>query len=86
MDLSFPAAHKARYDNFEIDGVLDETLREGAERCMFSVHPESRIPLAKAAINAGMTDLVYGSGPSDPAHLVADLIEKDARHAMRCGR
>lgn len=30
MVLTYPANHKPRYEHFEIEGFLDETLREGA--------------------------------------------------------
>ncbi|WP_416828443.1 hypothetical protein [Ectobacillus polymachus] len=37
MQLSFPKGHEPRYENFQLDGLLDETLREGSERCLFSI-------------------------------------------------
>lgn len=35
--IKFPHNHIPRYSDFSIDGILDETLREGAERCAFSI-------------------------------------------------
>ncbi len=69
MSLSFPSDHRPRFDNFEIDGILDETLREGSERCMFSVETEDKIPLLKSILNTGIKDVIFGSGPQDPADM-----------------
>ncbi|MGX9867185.1 isopropylmalate synthase [Enterobacter mori] len=79
--LKFPDNHKPRYSDFSIDGILDETLREGAERCAFSVPAKDKIPLISKILQSGVRDIVYGSGPNDPTHLfqtINDLIENDA--------
>ncbi|UXS00122.1 hypothetical protein [Agrobacterium tumefaciens] len=79
--LKFPDNHKPRYSDFSIDGILDETLREGAERCAFSVPAKDKIPLISKILQSGVRDIVYGSGPNDPTHLfqtIDDLIENDA--------
>lgn len=78
--LKFPNNHTPRYGNFNIDGILDETLREGAERCAFSVPARDKEPLISKIFQSGVKDVVYGSGPQDPTHLVQtinSLLEKD---------
>lgn len=74
MYMSFPNVHKARYENFKIDGILDETLREGSERCMFSVSPSRKTPLVKSILNCGIKDIVFGSGPEDPKNISDTII------------
>lgn len=76
MNMTFPADHSPRYSDFTIHGVLDETLREGSERCMFSVSTKSKLPLVRGIIRSGVKDLIFGSGPEDPrdmAEVIASL-------------
>ncbi|BDH46014.1 putative 2-isopropylmalate synthase [Salmonella enterica subsp. enterica serovar Choleraesuis] len=78
--LKFPTNHQPRYSNFNIDSILDETLREGSERCAFSVPANDKIALISQVLKTGVKDIVYGSGPSDPTHLIhtiRHLLEKD---------
>ena len=74
MALTFPANHAPRFSNFSIDGLLDETLREGAERCMFSISTEKKLPLIRSILHSGIKDLIFGSGPNDPSDMAAVLI------------
>lgn len=76
MTLSFPQGHQPRYASFHLDGLIDETLREGAERCLFAVDEENKFTLAKALVGAGIRDLVIGSGPDDPDLLLRCLKAK----------
>lgn len=79
--LTFPAKHKPRYDSINLDEILDETLREGAERCPFSIPPQDKIPLIAKIFETGIRNTVYGSGPKDPAYLAAtieDLLKKNS--------
>ena len=71
--LKFPDNHTPRYSDFSIDGILDETLREGAERCAFSVPAHDKIPLIAKILQSGIRDIVYGSGPKDPTHLIQTI-------------
>lgn len=73
--LYFPAGHQPRYDNFTVDGILDETLREGSERCPFSVTTQHKMPLIRSIIRTGIKDLVFGSSPQDPAD-IADVLSE----------
>ncbi len=78
--LKFPKNHKPRYCGFNIDGILDETLREGAERCIFSIPAQCKIPLISKILQCGIRDIVYGSGPNDPTlliHTLNELLEND---------
>jgi len=73
MTLTFPKGHVPRYENFELVGFLDETMREGAERCPFSVPAENKLALAHRIIDTGVRDVVFGSAPTDP-NLMATLL------------
>lgn len=73
MIMKFPEGHKPRFSDFSLDGVLDETLREGAERCMFSIPTKNKMPLIKTIIGSGIKDVIFGSGPSDPADIAETL-------------
>lgn len=71
--LKFPHNHIPRYSDFRIDGILDETLREGAERCAFSIPAPKKIPLISKIFQSGIRDIVYGSGPKDPTYLIQTI-------------
>jgi len=79
--LTIPRTHIARFERFAIDGVLDETLREGAERCPFSVPANEKSVLIDAIIDTGVKDIVYGSGPRDPEDLsgILDCLDQKNR-------
>lgn len=82
MALSMPDGIKPRYQDFQLKGLLDETLREGAERCPFPVTPEAKIELARDILKTGVSDLVFGSGPDDPdviARLIAEVNDSNDR-------
>ncbi|MDE9556001.1 isopropylmalate synthase [Xenorhabdus bovienii] len=69
--LTLPKNHKPRFSNFNIDGILDETLREGSERCPFSISTDKKIPLISNIFDTGIRDIVFGSGPNDPTDLAS---------------
>ncbi|PHM49695.1 isopropylmalate synthase [Xenorhabdus miraniensis] len=78
--LTLPKNHKPRFSNFNIDGILDETLREGSERCPFSVQTDRKIPLISTIFETGVRDIVFGSGPKDPtdlASVIKQLVHKN---------
>lgn len=75
MHLTMPSGFKPRFNNFQLKGLLDETLREGAERCPFPVSAEAKIGLARDILKTGVTEIVFGSGPDDPM-TIARLIEQ----------
>ncbi len=75
MFLDYPKDHVPRYENFELAGFLDETMREGAERCPFSIPSHQKLLLAKKISKTGVRDIVFGSAPSDPL-LMQQLIEE----------
>ena len=66
------------YMNFTIDFLVDETLREGAERSAFAVTEESRFRLLKKMIDAGLREFVLGISPETPELLKMSL---QAKHA-----
>lgn len=73
MAMTFPPNHTPRFSDFTLDGVLDETLREGSERCMFSIATRNKLPLIRSILRSGVQDLVFGSGPDDPSDIAAVL-------------
>lgn len=64
MVLTYPAGHKTRYENFELKGFLDETLRVGAER-LFTVDDTEKFNITNKLVEAGIQDIIIGSGPQD---------------------
>lgn len=82
--LKFPAKHKPRYDGINLDGILDETLREGAERCPFSIPPQDKIPLIAKIFETGIKDIVYGSGPKDPTYMAATIADLLRQNSLPC--
>ncbi|MDA8154812.1 hypothetical protein [Acidithiobacillus thiooxidans] len=66
------------YMNFTIDFLVDETLREGAERSAFAVTEESRFRLLEKMIDAGLREFVLGISPETPKLLKMGL---QAKHA-----
>lgn len=76
MFLSMPTGHEVRSEGFRIEGLIDETLREGSERCPFAVGVEERYRLAEAIVGAGVRQLMIGSGPKDPELLSRCLESK----------
>lgn len=76
MALTMPQGHEPRYGDFRIDGLMDETLREGSERCLFAVDVENRYRLVEKIVDAGVRQLMIGSGPEDPDLLARCLQAK----------
>jgi 2-isopropylmalate synthase len=74
MYMSFPRDHVPRYSDFVINGFLDETLREGPERCLFSVSTQNKLPLVRSILKSGIKDIIFGSGPEDPSD-IAKVVE-----------
>ena len=63
MTINTPAL---RFNNFEIPHLVDETLREGVERCFFPISTETKLSLLKAMTNAGLREFIVGCGPEEP--------------------
>jgi len=80
--LTIPRSHTPRFDHFSIDCFLDETLREGAERCPFSVPAEEKSALVNAIMDTGIKDIVYGSGPQDPEDLFRILNQLEQQNRL----
>ncbi|MGJ3405010.1 hypothetical protein [Glutamicibacter sp. Je.9.36] len=73
MALKLPAGHTPRYENFEIAGVSDETIREGLERALFGATDERKLQLVEALSDAGIRDIDMGSGIQEPKFLLRCL-------------
>jgi 2-isopropylmalate synthase len=64
--IAAPAPASTTYGNFTVPRVVDETLREGVERCMFPVEPDMLMMLFNRMVDAGIREFVVGSGPEEP--------------------
>jgi 2-isopropylmalate synthase len=58
-----------RFGRFAIRSLVDETLREGVERCAFPVPARDLYRLVVAQADAGIRDFIVGIGPADTALL-----------------
>lgn len=67
---------KEHYSNFTVGTLVDETLREGAERSAFAVTEENRFLLLKKMIDAGLREFVLGISPEPPELLRMSLQAK----------
>ncbi|MDP0396996.1 2-isopropylmalate synthase [Tsukamurella strandjordii] len=77
--LSFPTGHQARYEDFEIKAISDETIREGGERAPFGAGDDRKLRLIEAITAAGVTDIDVGSGLEE-ARFVRSVL--DSQHLM----
>lgn len=50
-------------------------MREGAERCPFSVPGEKKVELARRILQTGIKEIIFGSGPNDPSNMQS-LVEQ----------
>lgn len=66
-----------RYRDFKVKTVVDESLREGLERCMFPVSIDDLYRLFLAQVDAGIRDTIVGAGPADLELLTRILEEQD---------
>lgn len=55
-----------RFENFNVPYIIDETLREGVERCAFPVSADSKIELLKKMTETGLKEFIVGCGPEEP--------------------
>ncbi|ADZ89573.1 pyruvate carboxyltransferase [Marinomonas mediterranea] len=55
-----------RFNNFPVPFLVDETLREGVERCPFPISVESKMQLLEKMTEAGIRDFIVGCGPEKP--------------------
>lgn len=57
---------KLRFGNFNVPYIVDETLREGVERCAFPISVASKIELLKKMTETGLREFIVGCGPEEP--------------------
>ena len=90
-----PRTAEPRYSNFSVKYLVDETLREGVERCVFATPDGDKSQLLQAMLAGGLREFVMGCGPERLDLLVESLqaqdrgeIPQDARfvHILRDGR
>ncbi len=73
--------NKPRFANFGVTHYVDETVREGSERCLFKVPVEQYLDLIHAMSAAGLRSFVIFSGP-DEIDLVLRCAEQKLDHAL----
>ncbi len=78
MTAAPPSSELPRYRNFKLKTIVDESLREGLERCMFPVQTEDLYRLFKAQLEAGIRETIVGAGPSETEFLERICAEQDA--------
>jgi 2-isopropylmalate synthase len=66
-----------RYRDFTVRTIVDETLREGIERCMFPVPVEDLYRLFRAQHDAGIRETIVGAGPGETALLERICADQD---------
>jgi 2-isopropylmalate synthase len=66
-----------RYRDFAVRTIVDETLREGLERCMFPVPVDDLYRLFRAQHDAGIRETIVGAGPSETALLERICADQD---------
>ena len=58
--------NQLRYENFHVPYLVDETLREGVERCPFPISLDSKMQLLQEMADVGLRDFIVGCGPEMP--------------------
>ena len=66
-----------RYRDFAVRTIVDETLREGLERCMFPVPVDDLYRLFRAQHDAGIREMVVGAGPGETTLLERICADQD---------
>jgi len=66
-----------RYRDFAVRTIVDETLREGLERCMFPVPVDDLYRLFRAQHDAGIRETIVGAGPSETDLLARICADQD---------
>jgi 2-isopropylmalate synthase len=66
-----------RYRDFAVRTLVDETLREGLERCMFPVPVDDLYRLFRAQHDAGIRETIVGAGPGETALLERICADQD---------
>jgi 2-isopropylmalate synthase len=66
-----------RYRDFAVRTIVDETLREGLERCMFPVPVDDLYRLFRAQHDAGIRETIVGAGPGETALLERICADQD---------
>lgn len=58
--------YNLRFNNFKVPYLIDETLREGVERCPFPISNEDKLLLLKKMSKVGLREFIVGCGPETP--------------------
>ncbi|SHN92766.1 2-isopropylmalate synthase [Bathymodiolus heckerae thiotrophic gill symbiont] len=57
---------RLRFNDFKVPYLIDETLREGVERCPFPISNEDKCLLLKKMSQVGIREFIVGCGPESP--------------------
>jgi 2-isopropylmalate synthase len=55
-----------RFSDFNVEYLIDETLREGVERCPFPINTKNKLDLLKKMTSTGLREFIVGCGPEIP--------------------
>src|SRR5262245_31337774 len=66
-----------RYRDFTVRTIVDDTLREGLERCMFPGPVRDLYRLFRAQYDAGVRETIVGAGPGETALLERICADQD---------
>ncbi|MRG27297.1 MULTISPECIES: hypothetical protein [Laceyella] len=61
MALTYPKGSQPRYEKCELGVFLDETLREGSERCLYAVDDDKQFELITEWADSGIRNIIVGS-------------------------
>lgn len=77
--MTYPVGHTPRYEKIKLKDFLDETLCEDVERFLFTVDDNGKYELTNKLVEAGIGDIIIGSGPQAPQLLFKCLDKSFAK-------
>lgn len=65
-----------KYRNFKVGHLVDETLREGCERCGFEIDDGKKFKLLKSMTDAGLREFFIGIGPKKQNRFISKCLQE----------
>jgi isopropylmalate/homocitrate/citramalate synthase len=81
--------NQLRHENSHVPYLVDETLREGVERCPFPISLDSKMQLLQEMADVGLRDFIVGCGPGGSlqphlTHQLCSSLVKDYPETTFC--